>query len=209
MSIPPSAALVAQYVPITENRISHGRQHTIFLFNKDYIIKIPHKKVLEPRLPKAQILEDLSVLQKYFPHHIPWTCVYDHPQYGYVILQKYISGIQPLTPNAPLSIKKQLRSILRQNRKMKEDTKLSLDFFGHKGFLSLIHAFLRNDRRCVQICNLGISSLEKNRIYILDTNLSLLTPKRDTRQMWFQFLIDIISYNANKWFLQLCFRERA
>lgn len=207
ITLPPSA--VKTFSVHNARRISHGRQHEIYAFKEKFVIKVPRKKKFEPPLPKEQILEDLAILSRYFPNNLPRTDVYDHPKYGYVIVQEYLKDIQPIGVKGPYSIRSQLRNILRQNRKMKEKTKLSLDFFGHSGFDSILKGIFSLDKKRVKLCNLGVVPMQSRKVYILDTNLSLLTPMRQGRRMWLQYMVDIVSYNANKLFLFLWFGEKA
>lgn len=188
--------------------LSYGRQHTIYQLTDRYVIKIPRTKLLEPQLPLEQIQEDLALLKTYFPDFMLKTKVYPDHRYGYVIIQEYIPHLTALGYTELRTVRNKFESLIALNRSMRDASNVSLDYFGHLGLLKTFKGILTNNNSLFCLSNIAVD-LQKQKIVILDTNLSLLTPKRKNRWMILQYLVDIVSYNTNKLLLSYCFNLRS
>jgi hypothetical protein len=188
--------------------LSYGRQHTIYQLTDRYVIKIPRTKLLEPQLPLEQIKEDLALLKTYFPDFMLKTEVYPDQRYGYVIIQEYIPHLTALGYPELETVRNEFEFLIALNRSMRDATNVSLDYFGHLGLLKTFTGIVSNNKRLFCLSNIAVDP-QTQRIVILDTNLSLLTPKRKNRWMMLQFLVDIVSYYINKILLCYCFNLRS
>lgn len=201
-------ALIDSFSPSSSNLISYGRQHTIYRLTKRYVIKIPRTKLLEPQLPLAQITEDLDLLNRYFHEFMLKTEVFPDARYGYVIIQEYIPHLRNLGYTTLDTVRNQFEQLIALNRTMRDASNVSLDYFGHLGLLKTLKGIVTRNTQLFCLSNIAVD-LKTNRIVILDTNLSLLTPVRKNRWMVLQYLVDIVSYNSNKLLLWYCFDLRS
>ncbi len=114
--------------------IALGGEHLVLNYGKDCVIKIPFglRYFLRPKQYTARIREDYAILKKYFNDYFIETEVrVNGKRNWYVLVQKKYRG-KVLTKNdlTNLDYRKQFSDILAINDKMKEDLKITWEFFG-------------------------------------------------------------------------------
>jgi hypothetical protein len=197
-------------------RISAGRQHTIFLYDDQYVLKLPNHSLymsVYGAFTHAIVQRDVDVLNRYLPEHIPRTTVLRSTcdADDYAVLQDYLPTARFLSGadyDAYPTIREQFARIATVNRQLNDDHRLSLDFFGNQSFRqSLLAAALKQRRRAL-LNNLLIVEQPQPRILITDVNLSELrlgwTPDVNAAH----WLIDRGLFLLSRWMLRRLFEVK-
>jgi hypothetical protein len=208
--------------PTGLTRISHGRQHDVYVLDDTQVVKVPRRDIPEPVQTIEQIRHDLMVLQTYFPEELLDTNIVPDPYHGYLIYQHYCPHVQPITVDILDAVKPHLEELITRNRRMRRDTGTSVDFFGRKGLENTWRGLLTGNQRLFKMTNIGVIDNNKKdhehgagsrrdlhcsdvRLVILDTNVSILTPWVNGAFTPSRFVVDMVSYRVNQFLLKVCF----
>lgn len=114
--------------------IAIGGEHLVFGYGKDCVIKIPFglRYFLRPRQYTERVREDYAILKKYFGDYFIKTEVrVNNRKDWYALVQKKYHGrCLEKKDLANPEYQKQLNDILAANAKMKEELKITWEFFG-------------------------------------------------------------------------------
>ncbi len=177
-------------------RISAGRQHTIYRYGVDEVIKIPQRslymKVYGP-FHHETIVRDLNILLEHLGEFIIPTRVLQSrtdPD-DYVIVQQWLPQSEFLTGLNYPATGDDLQRITEGNRAIIQKYRVSVDFLGNIGFQQCLKASLmRQPQRACMNNLLVVPGAERPCIRIADTNLSELRFHYHAEVGLFQWVID-------------------
>lgn len=131
-------------------KIGHGREHRVYLYNQDKVIKIP--RPLKDRVKTLFLLstaeekaKELNAIKEYFPQYwIDTSLINANDSPDYYLIQERLDNFEILRmenlqdvskKNAEAkTIKEQFLDLIQQNRKLFVEKHTSLDILGAEGF---------------------------------------------------------------------------
>lgn len=188
-------------------RISAGKQHQIYQYGDDQVVKIPRRslfmKVYGP-FHYETVVRDLNILNDFLGEFVVPTQVLrsKSDDSDYVILQQHLKEAQFLTGINFPDVREDFIRVVQSNAQIILQHRVSLDFFGNIGFQrSLLASSLRRKDRALMNNLLVVRENSRLRIKIADTNLSELRLHFHHEVGLFQWLVDSMVFKITKFLI--------
>jgi hypothetical protein len=191
--------------------ISAGRQHTIFVYDRTQVVKVPNKTLymaMYGAFHYEVVKRDVDLLAHYVPQFLAPTHVLHslHNAEDYVIMQKYLPTARFVTGDKFTLVRDQFAQMVSANQQMVRAHGLSIDFFGNHSFRQSLIALLTGRKQRALLNNILIlEDGSTSRLVITDVNLSELRLKLDADFTLSRWLIDNGVYWSSRWMIRALF----
>lgn len=180
-------------------KIARGGHHDVYEYDKDKVLKIPHRPFRFLYSDKHALLKDLALIQKYFPDLLVNTEIVESvKKKRHVILQTRVKDFEFLTKKNSVLVYEQLQDVVKRNRILHAKERMSLDFLGGQGYVSYLSSLFFRDSNPHFSNMVVMKEGKKHSIRLVDTELLRLSPPTFTRRSMTIYFLSLISWWINK-----------
>lgn len=195
--------------------ISAGRQHTIFRYDANQVLKLPNRSLymkIYGAFTYEIVRRDVELLRSYLPRYLPPTEVLHGQQDAddYVIVQEYFPTARFVSGREFARVRDQFAEIAEANRHIIDDHNLSIDFFGNQSFRTSLLAALSGRKEQALLNNVVVVDDQHGQpqLWITDVNLSELRLGFRADDSLPRWMIDNAIFALTRWMIWRLFGIR-
>jgi hypothetical protein len=170
------------------------------------VIKIPKFQGGDTYSNPQVLQKDLQLIKKYFPKLATATTFMVNDQNtDYAVIQKFCQDSTEIVRDMDALVRRQLETIISQNKKLFRNTRHSLDLFGSSGFItSLLSTVLPGIKP--KLSNILLrKKADKSSLLLVDTELLRLTNQSTSWTSMRFHIRSWISYKLTSFLLRRAF----